>query len=153
MDPLDHLAARITAAGGFGALAGVGIALFKGHRIPRTAGLTAFSCALCGTACFGSERLASASAQYFLGSSDEYQRLNHWETTLASHFIGGNLGGAIVGGLYTGKPARGVLFFTPLTVFFGFGDVLFQDMREERLQRILQKEKESERKENESLET
>jgi hypothetical protein len=139
MEEIDRLAARVTAVGCLGALAGVSIGLFKGHhRIARTAGLTAFSCALCGTACLGSERLAANAGKFLLGDSikSDYR----WPATFLSHAIGGGAGGAFVGGLYMGRPTRGVVFFVPLMTLFGLGELLFEDMREERLRQIIQEE-------------
>lgn len=140
MEAIDQLASRVTAIAAFGGMAGTGIALFKGHRLGRTAALTAFSCALCGTACLGSARLVSSAGEYLMGPP---AKKNDWERTLASHFVGGWIGGGLIGGLYTGKPARGVIFFAPLTLLFGLGEVLFQDLRQERLERIQQEMQEA----------
>jgi hypothetical protein len=140
MEEIDRLAARVTAVGCLGALAGVGIGLFKGHhRIARTAGLTAISCALCGTACLGTERLAAKAGQYFLGG-DNLKSNYRWESTVVSHAVGGYAGGAFVGGLYMGRPTRGIIFFVPLMTLFGLGELMFEDMRAERLRQIIQEE-------------
>jgi hypothetical protein len=140
MEEIDRLAARVTAVGCLGALAGVGIGLFKGHhRIARTAGLTAFSCTMCATACLGSERLAANAGQYLLGA-DNIKNNYRWESTFLSHAVGGYAGGAFVGGLYMGRPTRGIIFFVPLMTLFGLGELLFEEMREERLRQIIQEE-------------
>jgi hypothetical protein len=142
MEEIDRLASRVTAVGCLGALAGIGIGLFKGHhRIARTAGLTAFSCALCGTACLGTERLAANAGQYLLGS-DNIKSNYRWPATFASHAVGGWAGGAFVGGLYMGRPTRGIIFFVPLMTLFGMGELMFEDMRVERLRQIIREETE-----------
>lgn len=140
MEEIDRLAARVTAVGCLGALTGAGIGLFKGHhRIARTAGLTAFSCALCGTACLGSERLAANAGKYLLGG-DTIKSDYRWPATFLSHAVGGLAGGAFVGGLYMGRPTRGIVFFVPLMTLFGLGELIFEDMQEERLRQIMQEE-------------
>lgn len=60
--------------------------------------------------------------------------------TLGSHAIGGMIGGALLGVLYTRRPGQGVLFFTPLMVLIGTGEKLFEDMRNERIERMLQEQ-------------
>jgi hypothetical protein len=140
MEEIDRLAARVTAVGCLGALAGIGIGLFKGHhRIARTAGLTAFSCALCGTACLGTERLAANAGQYLLGSENVKSNYR-LPATFVSHAIGGLAGGAFVGVLYMGRPTRGIVFFVPLMTMFGLGELMFEDMREQRLRQIIHEE-------------
>lgn len=131
MDEIDRIASRVTIATCFGALAGVGTAMFKGHPMARTVGLTAFSCAMTGTACFGAERCASVLTKRVLQRND-----NEWETVLGTHAMGGLLGGSILGGLYIGKPIHGVVFFVPFMLLVGTGEKLFYDVREERNQRL-----------------
>jgi hypothetical protein len=140
MEDVDRVAARVSVVGVLGAWAGASIGLFKGHhRIGRTVGLTAFSCAMCATACLGSERLAANAGQYLLGR-DNIKANYRWPATFASHAVGGYVGGAFVGGLYMGRPTRGIVFFVPLMTLFGLGELLFEDMREERLRQIIQEE-------------
>jgi hypothetical protein len=147
MDEIDRIAARVTVVGCLGAMAGIGIGLFKGHhRIARTAGLTAFSCALCGTACFGSERLASTAGRYLLSADsnnvdkNDNDDDNRWPATFLSHAVGGSVGGALLGQLYMGRPVRGIVFFVPLMTVVGLGELLFENKREERLRQRIQEQ-------------
>jgi hypothetical protein len=131
MEDLDRLTTRISLSAFVGAIAGVGTSLFKGFPMRRTVGLTALSCAMTGTACFGAERCATIVSRRLWGHLG-----NEWDTVLTSHFIGGVVGGSLLGGLYIGKPVHGVVFFVPLMLLVGTGEKLFQDMREEHLQRV-----------------
>ena len=126
MEELDRVGARVVLAGSFGSFAGVGTALYKGHPIPRTAGLTALSCAMSAMACFGSERVISMAAGRFLGV--DVSRTN-WESTIATHALGGATGGALLGALYLGRPTRGALFFVPIMTLVGLGESMFEDFK------------------------
>ena len=129
-DALDHISARVTLAGGVGSLGGVALALYRGHVIPRTAGLTGLSCALSATVCVGLERVFH---QTVLG--DKVPTL---ERTCASHVLGGFFGGALLGGLYVGKPLRGSFFFVPVMMIVGMGEYQLQGMREQLQQEVQQ---------------
>jgi hypothetical protein len=138
MDNLDQIASRVTLAGSIGALGGVATSLFKGTPMGRTVGLTAFSCAMTGTACFGAERCAAmVSSKFFHHDSGA------WEDVLLSHSIGGIVGGSLLGSLYKSKPIHGVAFFLPLMLLIGTGEKLFQDVREERMQQMVQEQAKS----------
>jgi hypothetical protein len=141
MEVIDHIAARVTLAAAFGAFAGVGAAMYKGHGSPpRTAALAAMSCALSATACFGSERVAAVAVARLLQtkrgtSGSELLFSNSWEVALTTHAIGGVVGGSIVGFLYLGRPLRGVAFFAPFMLVVGTGEKLLNDVRRENQER------------------
>jgi hypothetical protein len=120
MDVIDHISARVTLAGSLGAISGVVNAMYKGNRIPRTAGLTAFSCALSATVCVGTERLLALAPPVK-------------EFSLVTHALSGLFGGALLGGLYLGRPLRGAFFFVPVMLLVGTGEQYLQDLRRERL--------------------
>ena len=132
MEEIDHVAARVSLTSCLGGLAGVTTALLKGHPVARTAGLTAFSCALSATACFGAERLAAVS--FRLVHLD--RQWDRKQLTMASHAVAGAVGGGILGGLYLKRPARGIIFFVPLMSLVGFYELLYEDMRQERLEQL-----------------
>lgn len=131
-DALDYVGSRMWFMAAIGGLAGTGLALLRGHPVARTAGHTALSCALSTTAVSGSERLAYAA----LGHLD----IERWDRKLTSHFMGGTLGGSVLGALYIGKPIRGLFFFAPLMTIVGFGELLWEDVRLERQREALLKE-------------
>mgnify|MGYP005864731443 CR=1 FL=1 len=137
MEDFDRASARVTVAGALGALGGVGTAMYKGHPIPRTVGLTAFSCAMVASACFGSERLAATA----LRGGPLEKELGRGPFLVMTHACGGFLGGGILGYLYIQKPMHGVSFFVPIMSAIGYAESLFQDMVDE--QRALQIRKES----------
>ncbi|GKY94083.1 hypothetical protein MPSEU_000374800 [Mayamaea pseudoterrestris] len=133
MEEVDRISLEVTLSAAMGALAGVGTSLYKGTPMIRTVGRTSLSCALTGTACFGAERCAALAARTF------YERnydSNEWGDVMFSHAMGGLLGGSILGSLYIGKPAHGVVFFVPLMLLFGTGKKLFVDVREEAVNRM-----------------
>lgn len=132
MENIDRVASRVTIAAFLGTLAGVGTSMYRGTPMRRTVGLTAFSCAMTGTVCFGAERCATIVAKNAFHRED-----NDWDNVLLCHWFGGLVGGSILGTLYIGKPTHGILFFTPLMMLVGTGEKLFEDAREERIQRIL----------------
>ena len=136
MEDLDRVTSRVSIAAVIGALAGTGTALLKGNPLRRTIAFTAFSCALTGTACFSAERGASIVSRHLF-----HRHGNQWDDVLACHSIGGAVGGAILGTLYIGKPLHGIVFFVPLMLLIGTGEKLFQDVREEQIQRITREEK------------
>lgn len=128
MEDFDRVSARVTAVGALGALAGVGTAMYKGHPILRTVGLTALSCAMAGSACFGTERLAAAA----LRGGPLEKELGRGPFLIVTHACGGMLGGSILGFLYIQKPLHGMIFFVPIMSCVGFAESLFQDMVDER---------------------
>lgn len=119
-DHLDYVSSRVVISGGLGLLSGSFIALYRGHdSIFRTASRTGFSCALVGTACFSMERLAYIGVTQYLLKEHEREELyqnskKQYYLKLYSHAIGGVLGGAYVGGLFTGKLMRGAFVFAPI---------------------------------------
>ena len=131
MEDFDRVTSRVSLAAVFGALAGTGTSLLNGTPMRRTIAFTAFSCALTGTACFSAERGATLVSRHLF-----HRHGNQWEDVLVCHSIGGVVGGAILGTLYIGKPLHGVVFFVPLMLLIGTGEKLFQDVREEQIQRI-----------------
>lgn len=137
---IDHISARVSLAGTMGAVTGMGMAVLKGHARPvRTIALTAFSCAMVGTACFTAERLAAVALQQLamrqnnnVHDKNEMAPLsNTWEFVLTTHALGGAGGGALTGGLYLHRPLRGVFFFVPLMLLVGTGEKLLEDVRRE----------------------
>lgn len=132
----DHIAARVSLSGVVGAIGGAALALYKGHRsLPRTAGMTAFSCALSATVCVGTERLFSLSLAPMLLTKEEEKASSSGcvppklENVLATHALGGFFGGAVLGGLYLGRPLRGSFFFVPFMILVGVGEHRLQAYR------------------------
>jgi hypothetical protein len=140
MEQLDRVATRVSLAALMGTLAGVGTAMYKGHPMARTVGLTAFSCAVTATACFGAERCVNTLIRK--GFHQDATENNSWESVLGSHAAGGTLGGSILGTLYIGKPVHGIVFFVPFMLLVGTGEKLLYDVQEEHIQRILRTENE-----------
>jgi hypothetical protein len=122
-DHLDYLSLRVSLSGVTGLVSGTFIALYRGHdSIFRTSSRTGFSCALVGTACFGMERLAYIGMTQYLWNDHDREELyrntkKQYYLKLISHATGGALGGAYVGGLFTGKLVRGAAVFAPFMVF------------------------------------
>lgn len=130
MEDFDRAGARVTVAGFLGSLAGVGTALYKGHPMGRTVGMTALSCAMVASACFTGERLMATIMRNY--TPEVEQEMSRGSFLMLTHASGGGvLGGSILGYLYIGKPLHGIIFFTPLMVGFGAADALFQDMVDE----------------------
>jgi hypothetical protein len=148
MDDIDRIATRVTLAGCVGAVGGSALALFKGNVVPRTAALTAMSCAMTATACFCSERLANQVANKLIishdGTNPSERFPTPFEQIMASHAAGGILGGALTGTLYIGRPLRGIIFVTPLMILVGIAEFKFQNMRERRTMELMQQRKISE---------
>jgi len=149
---LDHVSVRVSLAGCLGGLSGIGTALHRGTPFGRTVGLTALSCAAAGTACFSAERVANAAllsnrgkAMYgsaFASTGKLTNNNDDWIRTLTSHAFGGFAGGTFLGTLYGGKPWQGALFFTPLMLLAGTLERLFEDVRQERIQEMIQQQQE-----------
>lgn len=149
LEELDRIAGRVTLAGCFGALGGVGTALYRGSHLGRTVALTSLSCALAGTACFTSERITYHSLERILVSTTTDKQPNDQNDTiddkltlpshlawdggitplLLSHMMGGFIGGSIIGALYKRRPVQGALFLTPIMILIGMGEQLLQDVR------------------------
>lgn len=161
MEDIDRISSRVTLAACLGALGGAGTAVFRGTPMGRTVGFTALSCALSGTACFGSERVASRLLLRGVGldgggaaidekDEDNTNIRNAWELTLGSHAIGGTVGGALLGAMYGGRPGQGALFFTPLMLLIGTGEKLFEDMRNEIVERSIEEQRQRQQQQRET---
>lgn len=124
MEDVDHVAARVTVATGIGAALGSSVAVYKGHSIQRVAGSMALSWAMVATACLGTQRLASVAARRFLRQDDE-----NIPTMVATHAIGGIVGGGLSGYLYIRKPIRGMVFLTPIMLMVSLAEMKFQERR------------------------
>lgn len=126
---LDHVSKRVVLSGVGGAVAGSFTAVYRGHYSTfRTASLTALSCALVGTACFGTERLVyhaltrmtMMQPQQPTGANGTKQNTadvtwpSSYVLSLVSHAVGGLLGGAYIGAAYSNRPGRGALMMAPL---------------------------------------
>jgi hypothetical protein len=132
-EALDHIAARVGAAGLTGAVAGSLLGLYRGHYSAfRTASLTSLSCAMAATACFGSERILYAAGRNYIqsaeyASSDDkagnlWRQIHLDRLKLWSHMGGGLLGGAWIGTVYYGNTFRGALLFTSLMMMISVAE-------------------------------
>ncbi|KAL7559087.1 hypothetical protein ACA910_017502 [Epithemia clementina (nom. ined.)] len=105
----------------------------RGHYLGRSTVLTAASCAMTGTICFGIERLAFVAIQASpIEATRDIPRLY---VLLATHTIGGTLGGALLGAVYNRRPINGMFALMPLMFLIGYGESKFQDLVDEK-QRI-----------------
>lgn len=139
-ETLDHLSKRIVLAGSVGSIVGVLQGMYKGHaRLQRTAALTLLSCALTATACFGSER-------FFYKTITEPLMGSTRSALLVSHAAGGVVAGAWLGGLYLQRPLRGVIFFTPIMVWLGYGEWQLQAVRKHVEQEMKERQEREEEK-------
>jgi hypothetical protein len=132
-EALDHIAARVGAAGLTGAVAGSLLGLYRGHYSAfRTASLTSLSCAMAATACFGGERILYVAGRSYIqsaensSSDDEAENVSRQihldRLKLFSHVGGGLLGGAWIGTVYYGNTFRGALFFTSLMMMISVAE-------------------------------
>jgi hypothetical protein len=153
-DHLDYISRRVSVSGIFGAVAGTFIAMYRGYdSIVRTSSRTAFSCAMVSTACFTIERCTYIGVTQYLLNEQEQIDLFHnskqiYYLKLYTHTIGGILGGAMVGGLYTGKLLRGAFVFTPLMLFIAMTEEqvkyqLYQTMQHQNNERYQESQQES----------
>jgi hypothetical protein len=136
MDDVDRVAHRMTFLTVVGSLAGAFSALLKGHPVGRTVQLTAISCALVGTACFGCERVVTVVTRTIAPPLNEADA-NSWERMLGSHVLGGLMAGSFLGAIYIQKPMQGAAFFMPFMLFCATGEKLFEDLRQEKQQQAL----------------
>jgi hypothetical protein len=127
---LDHVASRVAAASVAGSLAGVTAAAYRGAPIGRTVALSSLSWGMVATACFSVERLASvafASSASDRDLDDKSAFFTPPRHSIATHLVGGAVGGGFIGLLYGNKPIQGALFLTPVLGAIGFGEQLFSD--------------------------
>mmetsp|Transcript_7747 Transcript_7747/g.10154 ORF Transcript_7747/g.10154 Transcript_7747/m.10154 type:complete len:140 (-) Transcript_7747:206-625(-) len=133
MEDIQHLSKRVSLAGAIGAISGSTIALLRGHPVARTAGLTAFSCGMVGSVCFGTERLTNA-----LVSDMMEGYMSRRNKLLLTHGTAGCAGGSMLGMLYQGRSLNGIALFLPLMLLAGLGESRFQDSRDERIRKKLE---------------
>ena len=149
MDQIDHVAARVTSTAIAGFLLGISVATYRGLPLMKTAFSTSASCAICGTACFGSERIVyqalnaitshrndsitSSSSSPIFHKQNDSNKYNLW----ISHSCGGILGGSLCGGIFQRRPVSGALLFTPIMLSAAFLEFKIQSYREERLADLL----------------
>lgn len=139
MDQVDRVAFRVSIAAGSGLILGAAVATYRGHPIARTMLSVAGTCALSGTACFGSERIT----HFILQSSISEEKLDYRTRLYTSHALGGVMGGGIIGGLSLGKPIPGMLLFTPIMLGIAFAELKAEEYREERLRELISKANET----------
>lgn len=128
MDEIDHVAVRAGVCGTAGGLAGATRALLRGHPLTRSAALSASSMMIVATACFGLERVATVSWRQVYPDSKP--------NIIMSHALGGLSGGLVLGFLYNGRPSHGALFLTPIMMAAGYGQLLFDELKQERMQEL-----------------
>ena len=133
MDEVDRVAARVAISTVAGLTLGASIAIFKGAPIGRTAMSVSASCALAGTACFGTERVANTAIRRLSEGIEPTTR------DFASHGIGGVVGGGIAGGLFQGRVLSGSLLFTPIMLAVAYGELRADEYKRERLNLLLDK--------------
>lgn len=133
MEEVDRTAARVAISAMAGLTLGASIAIFKGAPIGRTAMSVSASCALAGTACFGSERVANNAIRLLSEGTEPTTR------DFASHNIGGMIGGGIAGGLFQKRVLSGSLLFTPIMIAVAYGELRADEYKRERLNELLDK--------------
>ena len=133
MEEVDRTAARVAISAMAGLTLGASIAIFKGAPIGRTSMSVSASCALAGTACFGSERVANNAIRLLSENTEPTTR------DFVSHGIGGVVGGGIAGGLFQGRVLSGSLLFTPIMLAVAFGELRANEYKRERLNQLLDK--------------
>mmetsp|Transcript_33351 Transcript_33351/g.73120 ORF Transcript_33351/g.73120 Transcript_33351/m.73120 type:complete len:166 (-) Transcript_33351:247-744(-) len=135
LEEVDRVASRVALSAAAGLTLGASIAIFQGSPIGRTALSVSASCALTGTACFGTERIADNAIRLLAGNSakpvDETTRI------YAAHAIGGGIGGGIAGGLFQGRVLSGALLFMPIMLSIAYGEISAEEYRQERLSQLL----------------
>ena len=139
MEEVDCVAHRVALSAAAGLALGAAIAVFKGSPIGRTALSVSASCALTGTACFGSERVADNAIRLLAEHSIISTGMDETTKIYASHAIGGGIGGGIAGGLFQGRIMSGVLLFTPIMLSVAYAELSAKEYRQERLRQILSK--------------
>ena len=130
---VDRVAARVAISAVAGLTLGASIAIFKGAPIGRTAMSVSASCALAGTACFGTERVANTAIRRLSEGTEPTTR------DFASHGIGGVVGGGIAGGLFQGRVLSGSLLFTPIMLGVAYGELRADEYKRDRLNQLLDK--------------
>ena len=133
MDEVDRVAARVAISAMAGLTLGASIAIFKGAPIGRTAMSVSASCALAGTACFGTERVANTAIRRLSEGTEPTTR------DFASHGIGGVVGGGIAGGLFQGRVLSGSLLFAPIMLGVAYGELRADEYKRDRLNQLLDK--------------
>jgi hypothetical protein len=133
MDEVDRVAARVAISAVAGLTLGASIAIFKGAPIGRTALSVSASCALAGTACFGTERVANTAIRRLSEGTEPTTR------DFASHGIGGIVGGGIAGGLFQGRILSGSLLFTPIMLAVAYGELRADEYKRDRMNQLLDK--------------
>jgi hypothetical protein len=149
MDEIDHVANRVTNAALCGLVIGASIATYRGLPF-KTAFATSASCAICGTAAFGSERIVYNALNMFINPNDNSSDGNSSTSSSSfsasdgrhdrlwiSHGIGGMIGGSLCGGIFQRRPMNGALLFTPLMLGVAWIEIRMQKYKEERLAVLL----------------
>mmetsp|Transcript_16136 Transcript_16136/g.26875 ORF Transcript_16136/g.26875 Transcript_16136/m.26875 type:complete len:175 (+) Transcript_16136:118-642(+) len=133
MEEVDRTAARVAISAVAGLTLGASIAIFKGAPIGRTAMSVSASCALAGTACLGTERVANNAIRLLSEGTEPTTR------NFVSHGLGGAVGGGIAGGLFQGRVLSGSLLFTPIMLAAAYGELRADAYKRERLNQLLDK--------------
>lgn len=130
---LEHFANRVALVLGLGATWGYLQAQSLGHFPGRSAALTAMSCGIVATTCFGIERGTTVVLENTIATSGvEDTAIPRLYRLLFTHTIAGSAGGAILGTLYQKRPFNGMLLCVPLMLMVGYGESMFQDLVDEK---------------------
>lgn len=127
MKDVDHVASRVAVAAALGGISGATLGIYRGHNVPKIAQTMGLNFAMTATACIGSQQLALAAGRTLLKPKGDGTPSS--SMILASHGIGGAVGGGLLGGLYIGKPIRGMVFLVPVMLVIGMFELRFDETR------------------------
>mmetsp|Transcript_4417 Transcript_4417/g.8516 ORF Transcript_4417/g.8516 Transcript_4417/m.8516 type:complete len:162 (-) Transcript_4417:2871-3356(-) len=143
---IDHITYRVSGCAFTGLFAGASLATLKGLPLSQTTISMAASFALVSTSCYIPERIFYNVSFYVLprkendhglyslsagsGSRREISRI------VASHAMGGVVGGGITGFLFKGKPLQGILLLSPIMICVAYGEIRLQEYKRERIKAL-----------------
>ena len=137
----NHVALRVNLSLVSGVVLGTCIGFYRGNNtstLIKTSISTGLTCAMTGTACFTTERIAHYTICHLSSSNnnvynDNYNPKVALHTLLKSHIGGGGIiGGSLIGGSFKASPISGIMVLTPIMIGIAFTEHEIDEYRRQR---------------------
>jgi len=138
LQEFNHVSNRVSMVLCCGLLLGACTATYRGKSVLQTSLSMGVSCAVCGTACLTSERIANL----LICKLDSSNTSNvSSQNRISSHLLGGIAGGGVIGSLFQGAGVlRCMIVFSPIMCSIWYVENSLDNYRRKRIEDILKQQ-------------